>query len=36
MEYSLTELGESLNEALMPLDTWGSDHMTELEASRVR
>ena len=36
VEYSLTELGRSLNEALIPLDAWGSDHLTELEASRVR
>ena len=36
VEYSLTELGRSLNEALIPLDTWGSDHMGELEASRMR
>ncbi|MGW6198844.1 winged helix-turn-helix transcriptional regulator [Kribbella sp. NPDC055110] len=36
VEYSLTELGRSLNEALIPLDVWGSDHLTELEASRVR
>ncbi|TCC36990.1 winged helix-turn-helix transcriptional regulator [Kribbella sindirgiensis] len=36
VEYSLTELGRSLNEALIPLDTWGSEHLTELEASRVR
>jgi DNA-binding HxlR family transcriptional regulator len=34
VEYSLTELGRSLNEALVPLDTWGADHLTELEASR--
>jgi DNA-binding HxlR family transcriptional regulator len=36
VEYSLTELGRSLNEALIPLDTWGSDQMVELEASRMR
>ncbi|MFC7544843.1 winged helix-turn-helix transcriptional regulator [Plantactinospora sp. GCM10030261] len=27
VEYSLTPLGESLNEALAPLGTWGSRHI---------
>jgi DNA-binding HxlR family transcriptional regulator len=35
VEYSLTALGESLNEALAPLDAWGADHMAALEASRA-
>jgi DNA-binding HxlR family transcriptional regulator len=35
VEYSLTALGESLNVALAPLDTWGAEHMSELEASRA-
>jgi DNA-binding HxlR family transcriptional regulator len=34
VEYSLTPLGESLNEALAPLDTWGAAHLAELESSR--
>ncbi len=35
VEYSLTALGASLNEALAPLDAWGADHMAALEASRA-
>jgi DNA-binding HxlR family transcriptional regulator len=35
VEYSLTELGRSLNVALAPLDAWGADHLDELEASRA-
>jgi DNA-binding HxlR family transcriptional regulator len=35
VEYSLTELGQSLNVALAPLDAWGSEHMAELETSRA-
>jgi DNA-binding HxlR family transcriptional regulator len=35
VEYSLTALGESLNEALAPLDAWGADHIATLEASRA-
>ncbi|TDC86030.1 helix-turn-helix domain-containing protein [Actinomadura sp. 7K507] len=27
VEYSLTPLGESLNEALLPLGAWGSEHI---------
>ncbi|WP_427888793.1 winged helix-turn-helix transcriptional regulator [Kribbella sp. GL6] len=34
VEYSLTELGMSLNVALMPLDDWGAEHMAELESTR--
>ncbi|MEV0795005.1 helix-turn-helix domain-containing protein [Kribbella sp. NPDC050459] len=34
VEYSLTELGVSLNVALMPLDDWGAEHMAELESTR--
>jgi DNA-binding HxlR family transcriptional regulator len=34
VEYSLTELGRSLIEALLPLDHWGSEHMAELEGTR--
>ncbi|GAB2632158.1 winged helix-turn-helix transcriptional regulator [Kribbella swartbergensis] len=35
VEYSLTELGQSLNVALADLDAWGAEHMAELEASRA-
>jgi DNA-binding HxlR family transcriptional regulator len=35
VEYSLTALGESLNEALAPLDAWGAEHISTLEASRA-
>ena len=34
VEYSLTELGTSLNVALMPLDDWGAEHLAELETTR--
>ena len=30
VEYSLTPLGESLNEALMPLEAWGDRHRDEV------
>ncbi|MFF0622883.1 winged helix-turn-helix transcriptional regulator [Streptomyces sp. NPDC004296] len=33
VEYSLTGLGASLNEALAPLGAWGRLHMTSLEAT---
>ncbi|MEV0371016.1 helix-turn-helix domain-containing protein [Streptomyces sp. NPDC050636] len=33
VEYSLTGLGTSLNEALAPLGAWGREHMTDLEAT---
>jgi DNA-binding HxlR family transcriptional regulator len=32
VEYSLTELGRSLNEALVPLGDWGERHMATIEA----
>ncbi|MFG1815639.1 winged helix-turn-helix transcriptional regulator [Kribbella sp. NPDC049174] len=35
VEYSLTALGQSLNEALAPLDAWGAEHIDVLEASRA-
>ena len=35
VEYSLTELGQSLNVALESLDAWGAEHMAELDASRA-
>lgn len=34
VEYSLTELGTSLNEALLPLCEWGERHLKDLEAVR--
>ncbi|MGW7077283.1 winged helix-turn-helix transcriptional regulator [Streptomyces sp. NPDC054866] len=34
VEYSLTPLGLSLNEALIPLGVWGDDHMQQLVANR--
>jgi DNA-binding HxlR family transcriptional regulator len=34
VEYSLTTLGESLNEALAPLDAWGAEHLDALELTR--
>ncbi|MEU8378425.1 helix-turn-helix domain-containing protein [Streptosporangium sp. NPDC048865] len=32
VEYSLTELGHSLNTALIPLGDWGEAHMETIEA----
>ncbi|GAA2999472.1 helix-turn-helix domain-containing protein [Streptosporangium longisporum] len=32
VEYSLTEFGRSLNEALIPLGDWGERHMGTIEA----
>ncbi|NMO22566.1 winged helix-turn-helix transcriptional regulator [Pyxidicoccus fallax] len=32
VEYSLTELGHSLNAALMPLGEWGEKNMARIEA----
>jgi DNA-binding HxlR family transcriptional regulator len=32
VEYSLTPLGGSLNEALVPLGDWGQEHLVHLEA----
>lgn len=34
VEYSLTDLGDSLNAALRPLGAWGSDHRAHIEAVR--
>ena len=36
VEYSLTELGMSLNAALEPLGAWGSEHMDRIAALRGR
>jgi DNA-binding HxlR family transcriptional regulator len=36
VEYSLTELGLSLNEALGPLGDWGDLHMERIAAARGR
>ncbi|MGA5565743.1 winged helix-turn-helix transcriptional regulator [Streptomyces platensis] len=33
VEYSLTDFGVSLNEALTPLGAWGRAHMAHLEAT---
>ncbi|GGS61472.1 HxlR family transcriptional regulator [Planobispora rosea] len=32
VEYSLTEFGDSLNTALLPLGEWGEKHMETIEA----
>ncbi|PSK98782.1 HxlR family transcriptional regulator [Murinocardiopsis flavida] len=32
VEYSLTDLGTSLNKALEPLGDWGEEHMATIEA----
>ncbi|MEV0111631.1 helix-turn-helix domain-containing protein [Streptomyces sp. NPDC050844] len=34
VEYSLTDLGQSLNAALIPLGIWGDEHMKVLVANR--
>jgi DNA-binding HxlR family transcriptional regulator len=34
VEYSLTELGSSLNRALLPLGRWGDTHMAHILAAR--
>ncbi|MGH8934081.1 MAG: winged helix-turn-helix transcriptional regulator [Egibacteraceae bacterium] len=36
VEYSVTELGSSLNEALIPLCEWGEKHMSRIEATRLK
>jgi DNA-binding HxlR family transcriptional regulator len=36
VEYSLTPLGESLNEALGPLGDWGEKHMKRIAGARRR
>lgn len=33
VEYSLTDLGQSLNQALIPLGEWGDKHMKDIEAT---
>jgi DNA-binding HxlR family transcriptional regulator len=35
VEYSLTELGESLNTALLPLGEWGDRHIDRIRARRA-
>ncbi|MWA10421.1 winged helix-turn-helix transcriptional regulator [Streptomyces sp. BA2] len=32
VEYSLTEFGQSLSTAMMPLGEWGEEHMERIEA----
>ncbi|WP_053202124.1 winged helix-turn-helix transcriptional regulator [Jiangella muralis] len=32
VEYSLTEFGRSLNDAMAPLGAWGEDHLERIEA----
>ena len=34
VEYSLTDLGSSLNIALLPLGDWGEEHMDKIMARR--
>ncbi|MEV3854321.1 helix-turn-helix domain-containing protein [Streptomyces sp. NPDC050095] len=34
VEYSLTALGESLNQALVPLGLWGEEHMAAILAAK--
>ncbi|TLS45159.1 helix-turn-helix transcriptional regulator [Streptomyces montanus] len=34
VEYSLTDLGEALNRALLPLGEWGDRHMREIVARK--
>ncbi|MGW7361829.1 winged helix-turn-helix transcriptional regulator [Streptomyces sp. NPDC054841] len=34
VEYSLTELGEALNAALVPLGQWGDDFMSQILANK--
>ena len=34
VEYSLTEFGESLNTALLPLGHWGEQHMERIATGR--
>lgn len=33
VEYSLTDLGTTLNAALLPLGDWGEAHVTDIEAT---
>ncbi|MEU2564285.1 helix-turn-helix domain-containing protein [Streptomyces longispororuber] len=34
VEYSLTDLGQSLNKALEPLGVWGDEHMARIVANQ--
>ncbi|MEV7196657.1 helix-turn-helix domain-containing protein [Streptomyces sp. NPDC093510] len=34
VEYSLTDLGQSLNAALLPLGLWGDEHMQQVIANK--
>ena len=36
VDYSLTPLGRSLSDAIVPLCTWGSEHMAEMAAIFAR
>lgn len=36
VEYSLTELGQKLNAALVPLGRWGHDHMDVIVANKEK
>ncbi|MEU7579308.1 helix-turn-helix domain-containing protein [Streptomyces sp. NPDC041068] len=36
VEYSLTDLGQSLNTALLPLGLWGDEHMQQVIANKVK
>ncbi|WP_069884695.1 winged helix-turn-helix transcriptional regulator [Streptomyces luteocolor] len=36
VEYSLTDLGESLNTALVPLGLWGDEHMQQVLANKAK
>jgi len=36
VEYSLTDFGVSLNQALLPLGDWGERHMTRITTNRRR
>ncbi|MGW2557675.1 winged helix-turn-helix transcriptional regulator [Streptomyces sp. NPDC001514] len=36
VEYSLTELGQALNTALLPLGQWGEDFMDRILANKAR
>jgi DNA-binding HxlR family transcriptional regulator len=36
VEYSLTPLGRSLNDALVPLGDWAEAHMQQIEATSAR
>ncbi|MFH8294842.1 winged helix-turn-helix transcriptional regulator [Streptomyces sp. NPDC018059] len=36
VEYSLTDLGQSLNTALLPLGLWGDQHMEQIVAGKAK